>query len=1082
MSKIIEILHLEDNQIDAELVKEILSLEDNFNFSIKHVDNQEDFIDAIENETYDLILADYSLPSFDGLSALKLIRNKEMTIPFILVSAVLGEELAIEALHSGATDYVLKSRLERLVPAIQRAFREIEERDQKLQLQKTISELQEIYQKVAERVRGFLKMDLPSGKFSIVDKFIEELSGYPAKDWYGIPNFIQKIIHPDYLEYYNENFKRLQKGFVPKMLEYKINRQDGEERWWLQFNIGSFDIEQKLVSIAIVIIDNTEAKDSNLKYQNLFENALVGMFRTLVETGEFIEANENMAKIFGFASATALKTSTAVQFYSDTEARDELLRILKTDGKVQDYQLKLKKIDGSDVYVSLSSQIFPKEGYIEGVMVDVTDRIKAQEELMQREKEIEKIFEHSSTATLMVEEDMTISRCNQQTVLMSGYTKEEIEGKLKWDELIHPDDLDKMIAYHRMRREEASGPPRSYEFRFIDKTRNVIPSVVTVGMIPNTKRSVASVLNISQRKKAEESLMRDRRAFQILAEAATKATDIPDLCNRVLVGLMETLDFEFGTIRLLKLEENILELVAVSGLTENERNLFKSIPLDDSERVSAAVARTKKAVFAPNLDESEFFKERDYDFLIDDIQAFISWPILNSKQELIGTLQLISRQVKIFSEQDEIFFENIAGMFATTLERKIADEELRQIEKQRLFLANIVENSKEVVIRGDRLGIIFYANSPIEEVLGYAPEEIIGQHMSILAPSGGEAKQKEIFQRVMESGKETFETVRRHKNGHLIPVIMTVSSTKDDNSNILSVNSIIVDISNIKKLEESLKDRSYELEVMNKVISAGFQARNITELMDIVLSTVLNSLDFSGGAMFIVDEEAKVANLIRSLGMSSQFTESAQTLPILSNPFKKLFNDGQSIFVTDYMGKSEGHMSFGLNVLIAVPFFSQQKVIGCLVLGSKEKREIEPEDMAILEAMGREIGIAIAKLKAEEELLISEENLKKIFDVLEGSFIIFDHDSGKILKLNETLQMKLGYNKMEFSKMIFFDLVHESQKAELELHFERLKQEPLKGKTIMMKLKTLNVVDIQLDFYYIKFTNQEVIMGINRSD
>ena len=301
-------------------------------------------------------------------------------------------------------------------------------------------------------------------------------------------------------------------------------------------------------------------------------------------------------------------------------------------------------------------------------------------------------------------------------------------------------------------------------------------------------------------------------------------------------------------------------------------------------------------------------------------------------------------------------------------------------------------------------------------------------------------------------------------------------------SNAEAVNAIIVDITNIKKLEESLKDRSYEIEVMNKVISAGFQARNVNELMDIILNTVLNSLDFSGGAFFLVNDDAKAAELVRSLGMSSQFTESAKTLPLSGNPFAKLFNDGKSIFVSDYMKKSEGHMSYGLNVLIAVPFFSQQKVIGCLVLGSKEKREIEQDDMTILEAMGREIGIAIAKLKAEEELLISEENLQKIFDVLEGSFIIFDHDSGKILKLNETLQMKLGFNKMEFSKMTFFDLVHESQKAELELHFERIKQEPLKGKTVTMKLKSLNIVDIQLDFYYIKFTNREVIMGINRSD
>ena len=779
MSKIINILHLEDNHIDADLVKEILSLEDGFNFSIKNVDNREDFIDAIENEQYDLILADYSLPSFDGLSALKLVRNKEMTTPFILVSAVLGEELAIEALQSGATDYVLKSRFERLMPAIQRAFREIEERDQKLQLQKAITELQEIYQKVAERVRGFLKMDLPSGKFSIVDKFIEELSGHPAKDWYGMPNFIQKIIHPDFLEYYNENFKRLQNGFVPKMLEYKIIRQDGEERWWLQFNIGSFDIEQKLVSIAIVIIDNTETKESNVKYQNLFENALVGMYRTMIDTGKIIEANENMAKIFGFKSAAEFKTSTAVKFYPDTETRDELLRILRTEGKVQDYQLKLQKEDGSDVWISLSSQIYPKEGYIEGVMVDITERIRTHEELMQREREIEKIFEHSSTATLMIEFDMTISRCNQQTVLMSGYSKEELEGILKWSALVHPDDLDKMIAYHQSRREGSSAIPRSYEFRFINKNREVIPSYITVGMIPGTNRSVASLLDISQRKKAEESLMRDRRAFQILAEATTKSTDISDLCNRILIGLIETLDFEFGTIRLLNAEENLLELIAISGLTESERNKFETVSLDDedSNSICIEVARTKQEIFAPNLEESKHFIGKDYAFLIDGVQAYISLPILSSKQELIGTLQLISLQIKIFNEQDKIFFDNITGMIATTLERKIADEEIRQIEKQRIFLANIVDNSKEVVIRGDRHGIIFYANSPIEEVLGYKPEDVIGQHMSIMSPLGGEAKQKEIFEKVIESGKETFETVRRHKNGTLIPVIMTVRAS-----------------------------------------------------------------------------------------------------------------------------------------------------------------------------------------------------------------------------------------------------------------------------------------------------------------
>jgi CheY-like chemotaxis protein len=154
MKKPLDILHLEDNQIDAELVKEILDMEQ-INAKIICVDNREDFLKQINEKEFDIILADYSLPSFDGLTALRVVKEKNIDTPFILVSAVLGEELAIEALQSGATDYVLKSRPERLVPAIQRALREKEELSKRIRLEKEITELEEMYRKIAERVRGF---------------------------------------------------------------------------------------------------------------------------------------------------------------------------------------------------------------------------------------------------------------------------------------------------------------------------------------------------------------------------------------------------------------------------------------------------------------------------------------------------------------------------------------------------------------------------------------------------------------------------------------------------------------------------------------------------------------------------------------------------------------------------------------------------------------------------------------------------------------------------------------------------------------------------------------------------------------
>ena len=117
---------LEDNTRDAELIQELLEA-DHFVFEVTRVQTRAEFVAGLENAGIDLILADYKLPSFDGLSALKLALDARADLPFIFVSGSLGEEVAIEAVKIGATDYVVKSRLSRLVPCVQRALREAQE-------------------------------------------------------------------------------------------------------------------------------------------------------------------------------------------------------------------------------------------------------------------------------------------------------------------------------------------------------------------------------------------------------------------------------------------------------------------------------------------------------------------------------------------------------------------------------------------------------------------------------------------------------------------------------------------------------------------------------------------------------------------------------------------------------------------------------------------------------------------------------------------------------------------------------------------------------------------------------------------
>lgn len=123
----VRVLLLEDSEPDCELILEQLR-RDGGAFDVRHVATREAFEQAIAEEVFDLVLSDYSLPSFDGRTALRMTRERHPDLPFILVSGVLGEEVAIDSINEGATDYVLKQRMSRLPTAIGRALAEATEK------------------------------------------------------------------------------------------------------------------------------------------------------------------------------------------------------------------------------------------------------------------------------------------------------------------------------------------------------------------------------------------------------------------------------------------------------------------------------------------------------------------------------------------------------------------------------------------------------------------------------------------------------------------------------------------------------------------------------------------------------------------------------------------------------------------------------------------------------------------------------------------------------------------------------------------------------------------------------------------
>ena len=140
-------LLLEDVKRDAELLEEILS-ENGFDPELVRVDNKEDFTSKLKRGKFDIIYADYTLPTFNGESALEIARQLSPNVPFICVSGTIGEDRAVELLKLGATDYVLKDRMERVPMATKRALDAVEQlnrfRETQIELQTNKRLLQSI--------------------------------------------------------------------------------------------------------------------------------------------------------------------------------------------------------------------------------------------------------------------------------------------------------------------------------------------------------------------------------------------------------------------------------------------------------------------------------------------------------------------------------------------------------------------------------------------------------------------------------------------------------------------------------------------------------------------------------------------------------------------------------------------------------------------------------------------------------------------------------------------------------------------------------------------------------------------------
>ncbi|MFZ5650557.1 MAG: GAF domain-containing protein [Bacillota bacterium] len=176
----------------------------------------------------------------------------------------------------------------------------------------------------------------------------------------------------------------------------------------------------------------------------------------------------------------------------------------------------------------------------EALSRDITERKQMENALRESEEKYRAIFENTGTATAIIEEDTTISLANTELEKLTGYSKEEVEGKKSWKEFVSKDDLYRLKEYHHARRADPGAAPGNYEFRLVDRQGNVRDIFATMAMIPGTKKSVASLLDITERKRTEAAIQRRLALEETIARISSRfvgQSNINDAINASLADM-----------------------------------------------------------------------------------------------------------------------------------------------------------------------------------------------------------------------------------------------------------------------------------------------------------------------------------------------------------------------------------------------------------------------------------------------------------------------------------------------------------------------------------------------------------------
>ncbi len=671
MSTPLRLLVIEDRPRDAELVIEELRRAE-FEPEWVLVQTREAFLTQLE-ELPDVILADYNLPQFSGLEAIRLIQEQGLDIPLIVVSGTIGEDKAVECIQQGAADYLLKDRLARLGPAVSRALAEKEVRASRREAQEALRQSEERFRRLAENAPDVIyRWRISPPGLDYVSPAVYPLTGYSPEEFMSQPDLLLQVAHPED----RSIVQQMMGGKRPHVqVAFRVIHREGKIVWLERRSVPVLNENGHLIAAEGIIRDITDrvmaeaAQRESLARLSAFAKALPDLSFILDQDGTHIEviAREDLLlinpaeQLLGRRLHDVLPTPQADLILS---AVRETIRTSVT--QIVEYDLDV--VAGHRWLEGRLARMDSAPGEGERVVLvsrDITDRKLAEQAIRESEERFRQVVENIDEVFWLY--DML---ADQYLYIGPGFDKiwgvsrETIHSRGDYEALIYPGDQTVTQALIK-----GIDVPTGCEYRIVRPDGEIRWIGSHSEPIRDAEERIVRLAGIAQditeRKQAEKALEERARQLVLINQIGRHITNVIELdllLERTATLIQQNFGYDHVGIFMAAPDQNELLLRAKAG------DYATRFPAGHRMKIGQGmigwVAQHGERILANDVSTEPRF----YNPLSEDItRAELDVPI-KASGELLGVLGVQSRHVNAFTDNDIVVIETLADQVAIAID------------------------------------------------------------------------------------------------------------------------------------------------------------------------------------------------------------------------------------------------------------------------------------------------------------------------------------------------------------------------------------------------------------------------------